>query len=71
MTQEGTVDEFWTTGYEPSGDDNVRPLLQALAAARRTRTHQVEVEDPETAAVVDLRPAGPAEVRARRRSCGC
>lgn len=54
MTQEGTVDEFWTTGHEPTADDNVRPLLQALAAARRKRGRLGE--HPEDAVVVDLRP---------------
>lgn len=63
MTQEGTVDEFWTTGQDPPGEDNVRPLLQALAAARRKRVRDVaRRQDPESAIVVDLRPSDATEL---------
>ena len=59
MTQEGTVDEFWTTKRrDRPEEDNVRPLLKALAAARRSLA---EEQHPTAAAhddavVVDLRP---------------
>lgn len=66
MTQEGRVEEFWTTGKARTEDENVRPLLQALAAARRKRTKPGEPVEthvrPRTApqeasVVVDFRPS--------------
>ncbi|MGI9649125.1 MAG: heavy metal-binding domain-containing protein [Acidimicrobiia bacterium] len=66
MTQEGRVEDFWTTKRRDQPvEDNVRPLLKALAAARRSLDdeHQVppvEAEEAlaeEAAIVVDIRPA--------------
>jgi uncharacterized protein YbjQ (UPF0145 family) len=66
MTQEGRVEDFWTAKKrdEPV-EDNVRPLLKALAAARRSLDdeHQpppIETEETpadEEAIVVDIRAA--------------
>lgn len=58
MTQEGRVEDFWTTRrQDPGADDNVRPLLKALAAARRSldEDHFGEARSVE-AVVVDIRP---------------
>lgn len=59
MTQEGRVDDFWTTRRRSQAtDDNVRPLLKALAAARRSLADDHYAGDPATpdAVVVDIRP---------------
>ncbi|MBT8202713.1 MAG: hypothetical protein KJO87_05340, partial [Acidimicrobiia bacterium] len=61
MTQEGRVDDFWTTRRRSRGDvDNVRPLLKALAAARRSLEEDhpgAPVSDRPDAVVLDIRPA--------------
>lgn len=66
MTQEGRVEDFWTAKRRDQPvEDNVRPLLKALAAARRSLgdEHQPpEVDSEHSAAeedtiVVDIRPA--------------
>lgn len=62
MTQEGRVDEFWTTRqHGRTTDDNVRPLLKALAAARRSLgdEHYSSEADAPDAVVVDIRPEHP------------
>lgn len=61
MTQEGRVEDSWTTTQRNRSDnDNVRPLLKALAAARRglIDDHPDEANPAvgEEAVVVDLRP---------------
>ncbi|MDH3540962.1 MAG: YbjQ family protein [Acidimicrobiia bacterium] len=59
MTQEGRVEEFWTTMRRNRPDeDNVRPLLKALAAARRSidEDHPAEETRVDDAVVVDIRP---------------
>lgn len=61
MTHEGRVEDFWTTKRRNQpDDDNVRPLLKALAAARRSldEDHHPEVETPDhnDAVVLDIRP---------------
>ena len=68
MTQEGRVEDFWTTKRRDQPiEDNVRPLLKALAAARRSLgdEQQPPVEEPpsaeEDAIVVDIRPATTVE----------
>lgn len=63
MTQEGRVEDFWTTmRRNRPEEDNVRPLLQALAAARRS-LHEDQLSaapdvdgDADEAVVVDIRP---------------
>jgi uncharacterized protein YbjQ (UPF0145 family) len=60
MTHEGRVEDFWTTKRRDSPDeDNVRPLLKALAAARRSLSEEQHpaAQAPDDAVVVDLRPA--------------
>ncbi len=62
MTQEGSrVEDFWTTKRRSRpGEDNVRPLLKALAAARRSLDEDHSPDEPvdETGdgVVVDIRP---------------
>jgi uncharacterized protein YbjQ (UPF0145 family) len=59
MTQEGRVEDFWTTMRRNRPDeDNVRPLLKALAAARRSldEDHPTEEGPVDDAVVVDIRP---------------
>ncbi|MBT8246400.1 MAG: heavy metal-binding domain-containing protein [Acidimicrobiia bacterium] len=59
MTQEGRVEDFWTTKRRDSPDeDNVRPLLKALAAARRSLSEEQHptAATAEEGIVVDLRP---------------
>jgi uncharacterized protein YbjQ (UPF0145 family) len=59
MAQEGTVEDFWTTKRRDSPEeDNVRPLLKALAAARRSLSddHPAVTDEPDEAVVVDFRP---------------
>ena len=59
MTQEGRVEDSWTTKRRDSPDeDNVRPLLKALAAARRSLSEEQHptAQAPDEAVVVDLRP---------------
>jgi uncharacterized protein YbjQ (UPF0145 family) len=58
MTQEGRVEDFWTAARrDRPADDNVRPLLQALAAARRSLDDEHTPRDTEPDAIVlDLRP---------------
>ena len=58
MTQEGRVEDFWIAARrDRPDDDNVRPLLQALAAARRSLDDEPTAADLEPdAIVVDLRP---------------
>ncbi|MDH3606763.1 MAG: YbjQ family protein [Acidimicrobiia bacterium] len=60
MTQEGRVEDFWTTTRRNRTDgDNVRPLLKALAAARRGLVDDyAQKSDPSGSAeatVLDLR----------------
>jgi len=62
MTQEGRVEDFWTSKRRNRPDeDNVRPLLKALAAARRSLDEDHLTGEPdrdiEDAIVVDIRPA--------------
>jgi uncharacterized protein YbjQ (UPF0145 family) len=57
MTQEGRVEDFWTTMRRNRPDeDNVRPLLKALAAARRSLDEDHPIEPIDDAVVVDIRP---------------
>jgi len=59
MTQEGRVEDFWTTMRRNTPDeDNVRPLLKALAAARRSldEDHPTDEAPADDAVVVDIRP---------------
>ncbi len=60
MTHEGRVEDFWSARQrDRANEDNVRPLLKALAAARRSLEEEhyastgAEVSD---AVVVDIRP---------------
>ena len=60
MTHEGRVEDFWSAKRrDRANEDNVRPLLKALAAARRSLEEEhyaaVEADDSE-AVVVDIRP---------------
>ncbi len=60
MTQEGRVEDFWTTKRQDRPEeDNVRPLLKALAAARRSLSedHDLFADRVDDAVVVDIRPA--------------
>ena len=61
MTQEGRVEDFWTTkrSDESPQEDNVRPLLKALAAARRSLDEEHSTAPPteqSDAVVLDIRP---------------
>lgn len=61
MTQEGTVEDSWTTRRrDRPEEDNVRPLLKALAAARRSldEDHVPEGRRQQAteAVIVDIRP---------------
>ena len=60
MTQEGRVEDFWTTRRrDQADDDNVRPLLKALAAARRSLDEEhyaAAGSDDGDAIVLDIRP---------------
>jgi uncharacterized protein YbjQ (UPF0145 family) len=59
MTYEGRVEDFWTTKRRNRPDeDNVRPLLKALAAARRSLSEEQHpaADQSDDAIVVDLRP---------------
>ena len=73
MTQEGRVDDFWTTGgrRRPEGTA-VRPLLHALKAARLAREEEPAVEDlpgeagDDPTIIVDFRAAEPVETATPR-----
>ena len=72
MTQEGRVEDFWSARRRnQASEDNVRPLLKALAAARRSLEEEhyagSDVGDSD-AIVVDIRPQRivPADIAPRR-----
>jgi uncharacterized protein YbjQ (UPF0145 family) len=62
MTYEGRVEDFWATKRsDEAREDNVRPLLKALAAARRSLDEEhfslpEPDHEPTDAVVVDIRP---------------